>query len=121
MLVSTFGKPFQFYDDRVTLVGLINITSSGTFGNGIVFSEGARAISESFQFTEHSFVGREADFEILSDLPGKPAMRANHLKVEVDVDSAYAVFSPELNSNSASEFPFLSYKTSLVQGEWLIR
>ncbi len=119
MAIGTFGKSFEFYDHYVTLMGVINISKKGAFGSGIMSSKGARTISEKINYSERSFVAHSADFEILSNVLGKPAMRSDLVKVEVNIDKKIARFSPE-SERASNEFPFLSYKTSLNEGIWYI-
>lgn len=119
MSIGTFGKPFQFYDSYVNLIGVINISKNGAYGNGIMSSKGARTISQKINYSEKTFVAHKADFEILSDVIGKPAMRSDLVKVSVDIDADIATFEPE-DERASNEFPFLSYKTSLNEGVWYI-
>ena len=118
MMVSNLMDSFSFYDSTATLTGGINITHKGLTGHGIFEKTGSRTVSPKFTFEETLFAARNAEFEILSDVEGKPAVKSDFVKVYFMLDSNYATFSPEQKGFAANEFPYLQYKTSLDEGRW---
>jgi hypothetical protein len=118
MMVRNLMASFSFYDSTATLTGGVNISHKGLTGYGIFDRRGSRTVSPKFRFEQTSFVARDAEFEILSDVEGKPAVKSDFVKVLFRLDSGYASFGPEKEGFAANEFPYLQYKTSIDQGIW---
>lgn len=118
MHIKNLLDPFNFYDSTASLVGEITISHKGMHGDGIFEQKGSRTVSEEFYFEKNRFDGRNAEFEILSDVEGKPAVRSDYVKVHFELDSGYASFGPEQKGFASNEFPYLQYKSSIDQGVW---
>ncbi len=120
MLVSNVGEPFKVFDNTVEFDGTMNITYKGMRGEGKLQSQGAVTISDKFSFEERSFEAHDAQFQITSADPNKPALRSDQVQVTFDVDKGIATFSPEKKGVASNEFPYLQYKTSIDHGTWYV-
>jgi hypothetical protein len=118
MVVSNLMDSFSFYDSTANLTGGVNISHKGLTGFGIFENASSRTVSPKFKFEETLFTARDAEFEILSDVQGKPAVKSDFVQVLFMLDEGYATFSPEEKGFAANEFPYLQYKTSIDQGRW---
>ncbi len=121
MILTSYASPFETYDNKAQLTGSVTITKSGMKGNGMMRSEGSLTISENIILHQHKYKGRDAQFEILTEVQGKPAMKSDEVSIEVDFENDVAHFQPEPNSLAVNEFPYLKYKSSLNQGSWDIK
>ena len=119
MYIANLIEPFSMYDSTAFLDGGIVITHKGLKGRGIFNKAESRTVSKSFHFEERRVHAREAEFEILSDIQGKPALLSDYVKVHFELDSGYTNFTPEEKGYASNEFPYLKYKTSLDDGKWL--
>lgn len=111
-------EPFQFYNNTATLDGKAIISNAGMYGSGILNTRGSRTFSNNFHFEKTKYEGRESLFEILTENPSKPALRSEKARVNFDLDSGFAYFSPEIEGFASNEFPFLQYKSSIDKGTW---
>ncbi len=118
MLINNLISPFYLYDSTATLTGQLNVTHNGLNGQGIIEQKGSRTVAPLFHFEESILTGRNAEFEILSNVEGKPAVKSDFVKVAFDLDSGFATFGPEQKGFASNEFPYLQYKTSIDQGVW---
>ncbi|MEL6536342.1 MAG: hypothetical protein AAFQ98_13080, partial [Bacteroidota bacterium] len=90
----------------------------GAFGNGVLLTRGSETQSEAYTFTEQAFVGRNADFEVKSDNPRKPAVLGQDVRLDFQLDQNYAEISPEQEGVAAIGFPYAQYKTSIPSAIW---
>lgn len=121
MFLRSFNNPFDFFDGQSALQGTVLITPEGMFADGLMESEGALTISSDIRLKEQSFRGSQAQFEILTEQPAKPAMKSDFVNVEVDFENQVAYFSPDSEGVASNEFPYLQYKTSIEDGTWDIK
>lgn len=118
MIVMNNAEPFVMFDSSASLIGNAIFASTGMYGDGILETEGALTISQKFSFEERRFTGRDAQFEILTEIANKPAVRSDYVKVILDFDERKAKFNPEKQGVATNEFPYLQYKTSIDEGIW---
>ncbi|MBX9851174.1 MAG: hypothetical protein K2X86_05380 [Cytophagaceae bacterium] len=110
--------PFHLYKNTAKLEGKSIITAGGMRGEGTLFTRGSESNSHNFHFEETRFSGRNAKFQVLTENPDKPALLCNDVKLNFDLDSAVAFFSPEVEGYASNVFPYLQYKSSLNKGVW---
>ncbi len=120
MYVSNYVEQITVFTDSAEFIGTLSVGKYGLAGDGMLISNGAQTFSPMFLFKEHGFLSRHSQFEIVSDQPGKPALRSDRVKVDLDYTIGIATFNPEIKGVSHDEFPFLQYKTSIDHGTWLI-
>ena len=118
MHITNYENAFHLFDDEVEINGALVITSKGMKGIGLVETQGSLTISKNISFKERSFTATEGQFEILSTIVGKPALRSDYVNVDLDLDARKAVFSPAKEGFASNDFPFLKYRTSLNDGVW---
>lgn len=118
MYLRSIGDPFQFYNRTATLNGEANVTKKGVFGSGTLLTRGSRSESKDLSFKQFSYSARNADFEVLSDNPSKPAMKGEDISLEFDLLSNTADISPEQAGVASLSFPYAQMKTSLSEAFW---
>ena len=119
LALSSYTSPIYLYDSLAKLNGTVVMSASkGMSGQGILETEGSLVISQDFSFKKENYVGRNSQFEILSDVEGKPALRSDMVRVDMNIKKGVANFNPEEKGFASNEFPYLQYKTSIDDGVW---
>ena len=118
LFLRSIGDPFRFYDRTATLNGSVNVTKKGVFGSGTLLTRGSKSRSDKMTFAQYSYSARNADFEVLSDNPSKPAMSGNDISLDFDLLSNTADISPEQTGVASLDFPYAQMKTSLSEAFW---
>ncbi|MFP4094835.1 MAG: hypothetical protein ACLFUB_10130 [Cyclobacteriaceae bacterium] len=118
MAISNNDKPFEFYDQTASLDGMAVITEKGLRGNGTLFTRGSEATSEDMEFMQSRFSARNAQFEIKSDNPQKPALAGDDVFLDFNLDENMANISPEVEGVAAIDFPYAQFKTSITNAVW---
>lgn len=119
LALSSYTSPIFLYDSLAKLNGTVVLsTSKGMKGLGILETEGSLVISQDITFKKENYVGRNSQFEILSDVEGKPALRSDLVRVEMNISKGVANFNPEKKGFASNEFPYMQYKTSIDNGVW---
>lgn len=121
MHITNYDNAFKLFDDEVELSGALIITTKGVKGTGLVSTNGSLTISKNFLFKDRSFTATKAQFEILTAIVGKPALKSDYVNVEMDLNKKQAWFSPSEEGYASNNFPYLKYKTSLNDGFWDIQ
>jgi len=118
MYLRTVDDPFKFYNATAELTGHANITTNGVYGGGTMLTRGSRAISEELHFEQFEYAARHADFEVLTDSVGKPAMAGDDIRLDFDLTSNTARVRPEKVGVAAISFPYAQMKTSITEAIW---
>lgn len=118
MYLENIGRPFEFYDATASLDGEANVTAQGVYGSGVMETRGSRVTSEKFAFAETNFSARHASFEILTDIPEKPAMSGDDIALNFDLEKNIADVHPEVAGKAAIGFPYAQMKTSITNAVW---
>ncbi|MCP4521666.1 MAG: hypothetical protein GY827_08260, partial [Cytophagales bacterium] len=118
MLISNNEEKISLYDSTSVFDGTMIVSKKGMFGIGHCLFEGAEIHSNDFTFHDIDFGAHDAEFDILSNIEGQPALRSQGVKIDVDLKESVAHFSPEEEGKASNEFPSLYYKSSLDQGTW---
>lgn len=118
--INAKGMPFQLYDKKISLEGLLSLSPSGLAGRGLMETIGAKAESERYKFLNESFTARRASFEVKSANPIKPAFACRNIKLDFSIKDQRADFSPEVKGYASNVLPFCQYKTSMPKATWWI-
>jgi hypothetical protein len=118
MIISNYDNAFKLYNDQVDLSGTIILTTKGMKASGLAETNGSLTISKDITLKEKTFSANKGQFEILSDVVGKPALRSDYVNVDFDLEKKQAWFSPAEEGYASNNFPYLKYKTSLNDGFW---
>lgn len=121
MHITNYENAIEFYDDEVELNGGLVISDKGMRGRGVVETHRSLTISKDILFRERSVSAQKGQFEILSDIVGKPALKSDYVDVEIDLDAQQATFNPSEEGYASNNFPYLKYRTSLNDGFWDIK
>ncbi len=120
MYIQNTEEPFHFYDATASLIGKANITANGVFGSGEMLSRGSRSVSDRFEFGQHFYSARHAEFEILTDEEDKPAMQGDDISMYFDLEQNIADIHPEQIGVAAISFPYAQMKTSITDAIWYL-
>jgi len=118
MYVSNTGEPFDFYANTASLDGTAIISSTGLYGSGKFLTRGSETNSRKMTFTESQILARNADFEIKSSNPNKPALAGTDVMLDFDLSRSQAEVGPEKEGVAALDFPFAQFKTSISKATW---
>ncbi len=118
MYIANTGEPFQFYNSTAQLGGEANITAKGMFGSGTLTTRGSVSKSTLMAFEETKYSARHAEFEILTDIPDKPAMAGDDISLNFDLNANIAEIHPEELGVAAISFPYAQMKTSITNAIW---
>ena len=118
MYLNTVGDPFEFYNSTATLEGFANITTGGVYGGGTMLTRGSKSTSKELSFKEFEYSARHASFEVLSDIPDKPAMAGEDIRLDFDLTTNTATVKPEQSGVAAISFPYAQMKTSITSAVW---
>ncbi len=112
---QTKADPFLMYGKTTQLNGKFIMTHNGSFGAGIVKRDESKVQSNTINFKENSFNGREAKFTVESADSTKPAVLCNNVQFDYDLKAKKAFFTPEEEGVASNEFPYMRMKTSIAQ------
>ncbi|MGB3849137.1 MAG: hypothetical protein WA958_04170 [Tunicatimonas sp.] len=118
MIIHNRAKPFDLYDQTASLDSVLIVTQTGLLGAGTLATRGSEAFSANMRFRETSFSARNANFEIKSDSPKKPALAGEDVRLEFDLNANLADISPEVEGVAAIEFPYAMFRTSITNAQW---
>jgi len=88
------------------------------FGSGVLNTRGSRSESKELAFQETKYSARHAKFEILTDVPEKPAMAGDDISLNFDLIANIAEVHPEEEGVAAISFPYAQMKTSITNAVW---
>ncbi|MGB3780428.1 MAG: hypothetical protein WA960_18840 [Tunicatimonas sp.] len=118
MIIYNRAKPFDLYDQTASLDSVLIVTQTGLLGAGTLATRGSEAFSKNMRFRETNFSARNANFEIKSDNPKKPALAGEDVRLEFDLNANLADISPEVEGVAAIEFPYAMFRTSITNAQW---
>lgn len=108
----------QFYESTASLDGTAIVSKSGVYGSGELLTRGSISKSDRMTFEHDRFAARNAEFELQSDNPEKPALFGDDVRLNFNLNENYADISPEVEGEAAIEFPYAQFKTSITQARW---
>jgi hypothetical protein len=119
MYISNNAEPFEFYSQTASMDGSAILTErGGLLGSGTLFTRGSEASSEKMQFEQTRFSARNANFEIKSNNPEKPALQGEDVFLDFNLEQNIANISPEKEGVAAIDFPYAQLKTSITNAVW---
>jgi hypothetical protein len=118
MNLKNLRDPFSLYKSTASLDGRLVVSKSGLAGAGTLTTRGSEVISKDLRFTAKEFGGRHAKFQVKTDNPDKPALRASDVRLKFDLEKNVATVSPEVAGVAAIDFPYAQFKTSIPQAMW---
>ncbi len=118
MIIYNNAQPFDLYNQTASLDSVLIVTERGLLGAGTLATRGSEAYSEDMSFAGSAFSARHADFEIKSDIPDKPALAGQDVRLEFDLNANEADISPEVEGIAAIEFPYAMFRTSITNAKW---
>lgn len=114
--LKTIDNALKLYASAGFL-GLLEISPSGTKGQGRLSFEQASLSSAWFWFMTNSFRADTADFSLMPALGNKPAFLATDYLVTIDFDQRTGNFI-NLGPKSRLSFPFNQYSCTLDEAQW---
>ena len=108
----------QLYGETAKLDGAAVVSKSGVYGQGILTTRGTETKADEYRFKKSEFSARNASFEVKSDLPEKPAVLGEDVKLMFNIAENFANISPETEGDAAISYPYTQFKTSISQARW---
>ena len=118
MYIANNAEPFDLYNQTASMNGEIVLTNNGLLGAGTLFTRGSEAISDKMAFSQNQFSANNANFQIQSDNPKKPALAGEDVYLNFDLLANKADISPEIEGVAAIEFPYAQFRTSITKAVW---
>ena len=118
MFISNVEDTFKLYNNTTKLSGMVNMTSKGMLGVGVMSTRGFESESKEFAFQENNFTAKHSDFVMKSENPEKPLMSGNDIRLDFDMQQEVADISPEITGMAAINFPYAQIKTSISKAKW---
>lgn len=120
-----YGKPTAYKLDPndsslvSTFEGTLVLNPKQLAGNGIIQNKGAIAKSDNFVFQMSRYHADNADFfEIKSSDPKKPALRAENVRIDYDLEERVSKIVTNNPQKQNFKFPFVEYVTALGDATW---
>ncbi|WP_310392038.1 hypothetical protein [Hymenobacter sp.] len=98
--------------------GTALLTPRGTGGDGRLDGPQSFIKSPEFVFKTDSYSGKRAALSIKSDEANKPALTANEVAFDYNIQKGYADFKREEGSKASTDLPYSKFKTTLSAGHW---
>ena len=112
------GDAMRFYDGNYKFRGTATLTPGGLYGNGGLDGPQSFIRSPQLAFKPKNYTGKRATLSIKSAEPNKPALVANEVAFEYDLQKGFADFTREEGSKASIELPYSDYRTTLSGGRW---
>ncbi|WP_426058857.1 hypothetical protein [Hymenobacter sp. B1770] len=129
MFLSTpsSGEPIRLYStaDRkaktvsgYSFKGTALLTPKSTGGSGTLDGPDSFIKSPEFVFKNGSYSGRRSTLNVKSAEANKPALTANEVAFDYNLDKGYADFKREEGSKASIDLPYSKFRTTLSGGRW---
>ena len=112
------GSAMRFYTGDYQFRGTVALTPGGLYGDGRLDGPQSFIRSTQFAFKPKSYSGKRSTLSIKSAEPNKPALVANEVAFEYDLQKAFADFTREDGSKASIDLPYSDYRTTLSGGRW---
>ncbi|BDD07634.1 hypothetical protein FUAX_00660 [Fulvitalea axinellae] len=109
------------YEYTALLDGQAVITKKGLRGAGVLQTRFSETHSGDYHFKADDFSAQNANFEIKSDNPEKPAVFGDDVELYFNIAEDYADISPEKEGVAALSFPYSQFNTSITNARWLLQ
>lgn len=118
MYISNINDLFNLYDGAATLDGSTIVTNKGVNGIGTLLTYNSETNSTKYTFEPEKFSAHNAQFDIKSNNPEKPALSGDDVLVSFDMETKLAEISPEIAGVAAIGFPYAQFRTSITKAVW---
>ena len=118
MYISNIGSSFNMYEGEASLDGSVIVTNKGVNGLGSLRTHNSITTSLDYTFNVEDYNARHAQFEIKSDIQGKPALSGDDVLINFNLLTNQAEISPEIEGVAAIGFPYAQFKTSITNARW---
>ena len=112
------GQAMRFYTGDYQFRGTATLTPGGLYGNGRLDGPQSFIRSPQFAFKPKSYSGKQSTLSIKSAEPNKPALVANEVAFQYDLQKNFADFTREEASKASIDLPYSDYRTTLSGGRW---
>ena len=121
------GEAFRLYataDRKAKTVsgynfkGTVLMTPKGLGGDGRLDGPQSYIKSPNFTFNTDSYSGKKASLNIKSAEANKPALTANEVAFDYDLNKGTADFKREEGSKASIDLPYSKFRTTLSGGHW---
>lgn len=117
-VMASTEDPMKIYKEEYKFTGTAKLSPGGLYGNGELDNADANIVSEKLQFKGRSLSGNNAQMIVKSDVEGQPAMKAQDMAIQYELDKRYVEFGSEQIGAASIEFPKAQYKTSMSRATW---
>ena len=118
MYISNIGSTFNMYEGEASLDGSVIVTNKGVNGLGSLQTYNSTTTSLDYTFNVDDYNARHAQFKIKSDIPEKPALSGDDVRINFNLLTKQAEISPEIEGVAAISFPYAQFKTSITNARW---
>ena len=112
------GAPIKLYADAYSLKGTAVLTPKGLGGEGRLDGPQSYTRSPQMSFKTDGYTGKKATLSVKSAEANKPALTANDVAFDYNLQKGYADFTREEGSKATIDLPYSQFKTSLSGGRW---
>lgn len=118
MIFKNKKAPFNFYDSTAQLKGSVTVSKNGVTAAGKLETRGTELISRQMNFESKDFRARHAKFKVNTEIPDKPLLAGNDIRLRFNLEQNFAELSPEIEGTAAVDFPYAQFKTSIPKMRW---
>lgn len=118
MYIRTAGEPMKIYKEGFDFRGVAKLSPGGLYGSGVVDNPVANVTAAQLLFRQRGLSGNHATMIAKSDVAGKPAIKAQDMAFEYDLNKGFVDFASEQKGVASIEFPKAQYKTSMSSARW---
>ena len=112
------GAPIKLYADAYSLKGTAVLTPKGLGGEGRLDGPQSFVKSRHLSFKTDGYTGKKATLSVKSAEANKPALTANDVALDYNLQKGYADFTREEGSKASIDLPYSQFKTTLSGGRW---
>jgi hypothetical protein len=120
MFVQSTDVPFNMFDDRMTLDGILNLTSKELQGSGLAVLGDAELESNLYNFKQHELFADTADFRLKSMDNSSISFATHNYKAYINIDDKSGEFISN-GGTSVAEFPVNQYIALIDRFGWKMK
>lgn len=109
--------PFNMFDDRIEMEGMLEITDKGIYGSGVADWEDAQLVSNRFKFNSEELLADTAELKIKTIDGDKVTFVTPNVNAYVDFRENTGFFKSNTNENR-TEFNYNQYATTIDEFFW---
>ncbi|WP_375418434.1 hypothetical protein [uncultured Hymenobacter sp.] len=112
------GEPLKLYAGTHNFKGTAVFTPQGLGGEGRFEGPQSFIKSPELSFKTNGYTGKKATLSVKSAEANKPALTANDVAFDYNLQKGYADFTREAGSKASIDLPYSQFKTTLSGGRW---